>query len=73
MKAATFNPANYEVAGGISIHAAREGGEHKVETPAIHNRISIHAAREGGDGELVKGMYSAVISIHAAREGGDRK
>ena len=34
----------------ISIHAAREGGDHFVQyAHDIEFRISIHAAREGGD------------------------
>ena len=33
----------------ISIHAAREGGDHNLELQAADLAISIHAAREGGD------------------------
>ena len=33
----------------ISIHAAREGGDHIVKKLESLMRISIHAAREGGD------------------------
>ena len=37
------------IAGAISIHAAREGGD-RVRNPRVLRRfISIHAAREGGD------------------------
>ena len=36
---------------GISIHAAREGGDFRVrEYYAFPDEISIHADREGGDG-----------------------
>ena len=34
---------------GISIHAAREGGDLGAKRKAGQCRISIHAAREGGD------------------------
>ena len=34
---------------GISIHAAREGGDFWSKLPMPESRISIHAAREGGD------------------------
>ena len=34
---------------GISIHAAREGGDVNVLAAAFNMDISIHAAREGGD------------------------
>ena len=42
--------------GGISIHAAREGGdEAAAEAVAQRGEISIHAAREGGDlGVIIK-------------------
>ena len=39
---------SYEV-GGISIHAAREGGDKGIEAENLYWGISIHAAREGGD------------------------
>ena len=56
---------------GISIHAAREGGDlcHIFVTFAII--ISIHAAREGGDDDVAGFQRTGDISIHAAREGGD--
>ena len=34
---------------GISIHAAREGGDHPANSDIRLYQISIHAAREGGD------------------------
>ena len=34
---------------GISIHAAREGGDGYISVPNHQPCISIHAAREGGD------------------------
>ena len=51
MKAAT--PCKYDsnVVIGISIHAAREGGDHVYKFPFFDAVISIHAAREGGDGK----------------------
>ena len=33
----------------ISIHAAREGGDHHIVPLMADFNISIHAAREGGD------------------------
>ena len=37
------------LADSISIHAAREGGDHSVCKCRFPDSISIHAAREGGD------------------------
>ena len=56
---------------GISIHAAREGGD--VSRTMLHCQrvISIHAAREGGAVSRTMLPCQRVISIHAAREGGD--
>ena len=56
---------------GISIHAAREGGDFWDIIMLRWFYISIHAAREGGDtmGNVKLTFYR--ISIHAAREGGD--
>ena len=49
MKAATrpfeYNPHSF----GISIHAAREGGDDGSTWKILAWAISIHAAREGGD------------------------
>ena len=50
MKAATFasNPTYEDF--GISIHAAREGGDlEELGLAYDFDEISIHAAREGGD------------------------
>ena len=57
---------------GISIHAAREGGDFISTRIFIAVSISIHAAREGGDHYITMYLKSSGISIHAAREGGDR-
>ena len=44
----SFYPSH--IAKGISIHAAREGGDVAARMPKVRNdEISIHAAREGGD------------------------
>ena len=56
---------------GISIHAAREGGDSARHRNALAVRISIHAAREGGDRKARFKEKKQDISIHAAREGGD--
>ena len=37
---------------GISIHAAREGGDAAKAVSAACEKISIHAAREGGDNQV---------------------
>ena len=39
----------------ISIHAAREGGDHNGVAESLPTRISIHAAREGGDRKIRAG------------------
>ena len=71
VKAATVSFSFLSCRYTISIHAAREGGDHKVSPPQVRLLISIHAAREGGDVVgLINGRLSS-ISIHAAREGGD--
>ena len=55
----------------ISIHAAREGGDHVTFGDLWEQYISIHAAREGGDCKAPASETAKTISIHAAREGGD--
>ena len=60
-----------ETGGGISIHAAREGGDAGYAVTGFNREISIHAAREGGDGYTGRRRIKMIISIHAAREGGD--
>ena len=72
MKAATGNRVDAIVNFDISIHAAREGGDHGDSAPPLTRKISIHAAREGGDPkEYLTAPIPQGISIHAAREGGD--
>ena len=56
---------------GISIHAAREGGDVGGIAVVGGVAISIHAAREGGDNRDTVFAVGGGISIHAAREGGD--
>ena len=60
------------MAGDISIHAPREGGD-LLDFVDMHNiHISIHAPREGGDvWRLCCVLTVSYISIHAPREGGD--
>ena len=43
----------------ISIHAAREGGDHRPFVYAAEDVISIHAAREGGDSFVLHSRTSA--------------
>ena len=71
MKAATIIRAIKLRRVKISIHAAREGGDHPKPYDDYHQQISIHAAREGGDFTHYKSSVIVRISIHAAREGGD--
>ena len=49
MKAATLLMIYTGMMPGISIHAAREGGDANAVERLQRARISIHAAREGGD------------------------
>ena len=49
MKAATEYRNGKYVTAKISIHAAREGGDHENRQIRCVVNISIHAAREGGD------------------------
>ena len=72
MKAATHRPLVYAAEDVISIHAAREGGDHVNKAPLVNAAISIHAAREGGDELDATNLRAFLISIHAAREGGDK-
>ena len=71
MKAATRSTGGERIPGGISIHAAREGGDRTARYEHDTEEISIHAAREGGDPAIEPIAVPASISIHAAREGGD--
>ena len=71
VKAATKSAMFPTADSGISIHAAREGGDKAIQRLHMDGGISIHAAREGGDGGGCAVVCVADISIHAAREGGD--
>ena len=62
---------SYDTAPGISIHAAREGGDAFSRLMTLYCALSIHAAREGGDAFKQTVPVSVYLSIHAAREGGD--
>ena len=56
----------------ISIHAPREGGDHRHRLRGVlPGDISIHAPREGGDNGTSSLPKFESISIHAPREGGD--
>ena len=57
MKAATFDCKTGVEMAGISIHAAREGGDINRNCVIARRKISIHAAREGGDGKIDKILY----------------
>ena len=72
MKAATERISKAVGFGGISIHAAREGGDN------ICTRIIINASRFQSTPPVkaatvvhVSAVDAGRISIHAAREGGD--
>ena len=71
MKAATEHQETLLQQVGISIHAAREGGDGHGDRRNGSVGISIHAAREGGDDVWGQILAKLDISIHAAREGGD--
>ena len=71
VKAATIRVLIKSIEYGISIHAAREGGDSHGRRQAKAAGISIHAAREGGDNIGYCHITQGGISIHAAREGGD--
>ena len=71
MKAATTELIDVLLLPGISIHAAREGGDLRRFAKVSERVISIHAAREGGDQSATDSSLPQIISIHAAREGGD--
>ena len=71
VKAATTVIIGTNVEYGISIHAAREGGDAALNQTVLCPAISIHAAREGGDMSIAALIVYVCISIHAAREGGD--
>ena len=49
VKAATRDKVSSPTLSTISIHAAREGGDHLCNNVKHLVNISIHAAREGGD------------------------
>ena len=73
VKAATDAIMSYDTAPGISIHAAREGGDE--ENPfeeevayAFQSTPPVKAAT----GDIIAGAALEIISIHAAREGGDQ-
>ena len=73
VKAATVLAHHMPSVLGISIHAAREGGDMFPTADSGEYLISIHAAREGGDRTVRKLESCRDISIHAAREGGDQQ
>ena len=56
---------------GISIHAAREGGDGQGHLPRGLLQISIHAAREGGDGidaigYITESLFQSTPPVKAA-------
>ena len=51
VRAATVGIADSDETHGVSIHAAREGGDHLLVRVDHVPDVSIHAAREGGDAE----------------------
>ena len=71
VKAATFTSPFFVGCSGISIHAAREGGDVGFILYACAFSISIHAAREGGDLALevaifVFGRFQSTPPVKAA-------
>ena len=71
MKAATRHNVLYAASPTISIHAAREGGDHCGFFFLIRQPISIHAAREGGDDKFgvcffVRFVFQSTPPVKAA-------
>ena len=71
MKAATATDAIHTLNTGISIHAAREGGDEYMGSDFAGSMISIHAAREGGDPAciaplLYQGRFQSTPPVKAA-------
>ena len=54
VKAATITFRPFRRDAGISIHAAREGGDAVCGAGVRVAAISIHAAREGGDAKTIR-------------------
>ena len=55
---------SYDTAPGISIHAAREGGDPAQRQQKHRAGISIHAAREGGD-TIIAGVLSRIRAFQS--------
>ena len=73
VKAATYAGLESTIAGWISIHAAREGGDKSILSAtatgsAFQSTPPVKAATDTGGSSTGR----ALISIHAAREGGDQ-
>ena len=66
MKAATEHQETLLQQVGISIHAAREGGDVPLGTGTLSLYISIHAAREGGD-VIVEQKFPALPHFNPRR------
>ena len=72
MKAATRKLRNTNAGGGISIHAAREGGDGRVAVkPACKALFQSTPPVKAATQIFVNRFLEKFISIHAAREGGD--
>ena len=55
-RAATVGDEHPVVRNGVSIHAAREGGDADKPLDDQTRNVSIHAAREGGDAPFASGL-----------------
>ena len=73
MKAATVQQPDCKLAGNISIHAAREGGDTIAVSSSWFVNLfqSTPPVKAATVVPLGTGTLSLYISIHAAREGGD--
>ena len=60
VKAATYYSWRFVPDAGISIHAAREGGDGYIEFIRRKGEISIHAAREGGDNPALLFVFRSI-------------
>src|SRR5699024_11959922 len=62
---------SFDLTGGISIHAPREGSDQSFFRGLVALAISLHAPREGSDQYIDARRMGASISILAPREGSD--
>ncbi len=73
MKAATIRLKHLQHIIGISIHAAREGGDYlPYAVPFMIEPFQSTPPVKAATGNAIHRRHTVAISIHAAREGGDQ-